>query len=68
MFLSACLYECKKRKCRIKINMSVPLKMKMSSKIFAIRGQIVPQWSNTSSNPDVDIVMFVNRIRKMGIF
>ena len=34
----------KKEKGRIKINLSVPLKMK--------RGQIVPQWSNTSSNPE----------------
>ena len=35
MFLSACLYECKKRKNELKIDLSVPLKMKMSPKIFA---------------------------------
>ena len=35
MFLSACLYECKKKKMLNKIDLSVPLKMKMSPKIFA---------------------------------
>ena len=35
MFLLACLYECKK-KCWIKINLSVPLKIKVSPKILAM--------------------------------
>ena len=34
MFLLACLYECQKN-VELKINLSVPLKIKMSPKIFA---------------------------------